>query len=82
MERFLLRRPVARWLSGLLVSVLAVAALTGLVGLLDPHVPPLNLWVLYVLPVMLIAMRWGTGLAAVTAVMSAVTFFILFPSAR
>jgi signal transduction histidine kinase len=78
MERFLLRRPVVRWLSGLLVGVLAVAALTGLVGLLDPHVPPLNLWVLYVLPVMLIAMRWGTGLAAVTAVMSAVAFSYFF----
>ena len=78
MERYLLRRPIARWLSGLLAGVLAVAALTGLVGLLDPHVPALNFWVLYVLPVMLIAMRWGTGLAAVTAVMSAVTFTYFF----
>jgi signal transduction histidine kinase len=78
MERFLLRRPIARWLSGLLAGVLAVAALTGLVGLLNPHVPALNLWVLYVLPVMLIAMKWGTGLAAVTAVISAVTFSYFF----
>jgi signal transduction histidine kinase len=78
MERFLLRRPATRWPSGLLAGVLAVAALTGLVGLLDPHVPPLNLWVLYVLPVMLIALRWGTGLAAVTAVMSAVAFSFFF----
>jgi signal transduction histidine kinase len=78
MERFLLRRPIARWLSGLLAGVLAVAALTGLVGLLDPHVPPLNLWVLYVLPVMLIAMKWGTWLAVVTALMSAVSFSYFF----
>jgi signal transduction histidine kinase len=80
MERFLLRRPIARWLSGLLAGALAVTVLTGLVGLLDPHVPALNLWVLYVLPVMLIAMKWGTGLAAVTAVMSAAAFsYFFFP---
>ena len=78
MERFLLRRPVARWLSGLSAGVLAVAALTGLVGLIDPHVPALNFWVLYVLPVMLIAMKWGTGLAAVTAVMGAAAFSYFF----
>jgi signal transduction histidine kinase len=78
MERFLLRRPVARWLSGLSAGVLAVAALTGLVGLLDPHVHALNFWVLYVLPVMLIAMKWGTWLAAVTAVMGAAAFSFFF----
>jgi signal transduction histidine kinase len=80
MERFLLRRPIARWLSGLLAGVLAVAALSGLVGLLNPHVPPLNLWMLYVLPVLLIALKWGTWLAVVTAVLSAVTFTYFFLS--
>jgi signal transduction histidine kinase len=69
---------IARWLTGLLADVLAVAALTGLAGLLNPHVSALNLWVLYVLPVMLIAMKWGTGLAAITAVMSAVAFSYFF----
>jgi signal transduction histidine kinase len=80
MERFLLRRPIARWLSGLLAGVLAVAALSGIVGLINPHVPALNLWVLYVLPVLLIALKWGTWLAAITAVMSAVTFTYFFLS--
>lgn len=70
----MLRMRIARWPSGLLASVLAVAALTGLVGLLNPHVSAQHLFVLYVLPVMLIAMKWGTGLATVTAVMSAVAF--------
>jgi len=78
MEQFRLRRPIARWLSGLLAGVLAVAALTGLVGLLNPHVPAQRLFVLYVLPVMVIAMKWGTGLATVTAVMSAVAFTYFF----
>jgi signal transduction histidine kinase len=80
MERFLLRRPIARWLSGLLAGALAVAALTGLVGLLNPHVSAQHLFVLYVLPVMVIAMKWGTGLATVTAVMSAVAFSYFFLS--
>jgi hypothetical protein len=53
---------IAGWPSGLLASVLAVAALTGLVGLLHPHVSAQHLFVLYVLPVMVIAMKWGTGL--------------------
>jgi hypothetical protein len=34
--------------------VVVVAALTGLVGLLDPHVPAQRLIVLYVLPSMVI----------------------------
>jgi signal transduction histidine kinase len=78
MERFLRRRMIARWLTGLLAGVLAVSALTGLAKLLDPHVSALNLWVLYVLPVMLIAMKWGTWLAAITAVLSAAVFSYFF----
>jgi len=80
MEQFLLRRPSARWLSGLLAGALTVAALTGLVGLLNPHVPALNLWVLYVLPVMLVALKWGTGIAVVTAVFGAGAFSYFFLS--
>jgi signal transduction histidine kinase len=72
---------IARWPTGLLAGVLAVAALTGIVGLINPHVSAQHLFVLYVLPVMLIAMKWGTGLATVTAVLSAVAFsyFYLAP---
>ena len=78
----MLRMRIARWPSGLLASVLAVAALTGLVGLLDPHVTAQHLFVLYVLPVMVIAMKWGTGLATVTAVMGAVAFSYFFLAPR
>jgi signal transduction histidine kinase len=81
MQWFMPRMRAARWPSGLLASVLAVAALTGLVGLLNPHVSAQHLFVLYVLPVMVIAMKWGTGLATVTAVIGAVAFsyFYLAP---
>jgi signal transduction histidine kinase len=78
MQRFILEMRVARWLTGLLASVLALAALTGFVGLLSPHLSAQHLFVLYVLPVMVIAMKWGTGLATVTAVMGAVAFSYFF----
>jgi hypothetical protein len=32
------RPSVGRWLSGMVVSVAAVAAVSGLIALLDPHV--------------------------------------------
>jgi signal transduction histidine kinase len=78
MERFLRRRMIAPWLSGLLAGVLAVTALTGFVGLLNPHVSAQHLFVLYVLPVMVIAMKWGTWHATVAAVMSALAFSYFF----
>ena len=37
---------MVRWLSGLLVSVTVVAAVSVLIGLLEPHVPVLSLLVL------------------------------------
>ena len=77
----MLRMRIARWPSGLLASVLTVAALTGLVGLVNPHVSAQRLFVLYVLPVMVIAMKWGTVLATVTAVLSAVAFSYFLPGA-
>jgi signal transduction histidine kinase len=72
------RPSVGRWLSGLLVSVTAVAAVSGLIALLDPHVPALSLLVLYILAVLPVAIVWGTALAAVTSVLSAVVFAYLF----
>jgi signal transduction histidine kinase len=74
------RPSVVRWLSGLLVSVTAVAAVSGLVGLLDPHIPAFRLLALYLLAVLVIAVVWGTALAAVTSVLSAVVFAYLFVS--
>ena len=78
----MLRMRIASWPSGLLASVSAVAALTSLIALLDPHVPAQHLFVLYVLPVMVIATKWGTGLATVTAVMSAAAFSYFFLAPR
>jgi signal transduction histidine kinase len=74
--------PNVRWLSGLLVSVTMVAAMSGLVALLHTHFHALNLLVLYLLVVMPVAIVWGTGLAAVTSVLSAAVyaFFFLSPS--
>jgi hypothetical protein len=60
---------VVRWLGGLVVSATAVAAVSGLIGLLDPHVPALSLLVLYILVVLSVALVWGTGLAVVTSIL-------------
>jgi hypothetical protein len=48
--------------------------LTGLVGLLDPHVQTQRLIVLYVLSAVVIATKRGTGLATVTGMLSVVAF--------
>jgi signal transduction histidine kinase len=69
---------VVRRLGGLLVSVAAVAAVSGLIALLDPHVPALSLLVLYILVVLPVAVVWGTGLAAVTSILSIAFFAYLF----
>ncbi|HYZ53948.1 MAG TPA: DUF4118 domain-containing protein, partial [Streptosporangiaceae bacterium] len=70
--------PIVRWLSGLLASVTMVAALSALLTFLNPHVPPLYLRVLYVLVVLPVAIVWGTGLAAFTAVLSAAVYDYFF----
>jgi signal transduction histidine kinase len=73
-----MRPSMRRWLSGLLVGAAAVAAVSGLVALLEPHVPVLSLLVLYILVVLPVAAVWGTGLAAVVSVLSTVAFAYLF----
>src|SRR5438093_1040653 len=50
---------VGRWLSGLLVSVTAVAAVSGLIAMLEPRVPVLGLLVLYILAVLPVDIVWG-----------------------
>ena len=69
---------VVRWLGGLLVSVTAVAAVTGIVWLLEPHVPVRSLLVLYILAILPVAVGWGTVLAAFTSILSAVCFAFFF----
>jgi signal transduction histidine kinase len=72
------RPPVARWLRGLAVSVIVVAVASGLVALLEPHLPVQSLLVLYILPVLAVAVGWGTALAVVTAILSAACFAYFF----
>jgi signal transduction histidine kinase len=73
---------MGRWLRGLLVSVALVAVISGLVALLEPHVPVLSLLVLYLLAVLPVAIVWGTVLAAVTSILSTVVFAYLFVPPR
>ena len=72
------RPSVVRRLGGLLVSVALVAAVSGLVELLDEHVPVLSLSVLYLLAVLPIALVWGPWLAGAVAMVSAVVFVAIF----
>jgi len=80
MARRRLRLP--RWLSGLIVSVALVAAVTGLIGLLEPHVPVLSLLVLYLLAILPVAVFWGARFAALTSVMSIAAFALGFLPSR
>ena len=56
--------------------MLLVAAVSGLTVLFQPWLLPLR--VLYILAVVPVAILWGTGLATLTAVLSAVAFDYLF----
>jgi signal transduction histidine kinase len=73
-----MRPGMARWPSGLLASVLLVAAISGLFVSLRPWLVPLR--VLYLLAVMPVAVVWGTRLAVLTAVLSVVAYqYLLIP---
>jgi K+-sensing histidine kinase KdpD len=74
-ERWM-RPGIVRWLSGLLASVLLVAVVSGLQVLFKHWLLPLR--VVYILAVVPVAIVWGTGLAALTAVLSAVAYDYLF----
>jgi two-component system sensor histidine kinase KdpD len=52
----------------------AVAVVSALIALLDPHVPVLSLGVLYVFAVLPVAVLWGTPLALVVSVASMLAF--------
>jgi signal transduction histidine kinase len=71
-----IRSGIVRWLSGLLASVLLVAVVSGLTVLFQRWLLPLR--VLYILAVVPVAIFWGIGLAALTAVLSAAAYDYLF----
>jgi K+-sensing histidine kinase KdpD len=79
MARSWLSPSMVRWSSGLLASVAMVAAVTGVIVLLERYIPVLNLLVLYLLAVLSVAIFWGSRLAAVTAVLSVGGFALLLP---
>src|SRR5882672_7400649 len=71
-------------LVGLLVAGLSVAATTGVIFAIRPHVPVLSTGVLYLLAVLLVSSSWGLWLGLLTSVASAVTFgfFHIPPTGR
>ena len=77
------RRTATRWwLIGLVVSTGLVAAVTGVISLLQSHVPVLSLAVLYLFAVLPVAVVWGLPLAIAVSVASmlAFNFFFLPPT--
>lgn len=68
--------------TGLLVAGAGIAVATGLIALLDAWAPVVSLGVLYVLPVLLVATRFGVALGVATAVVSilAYNWFLLPPT--
>jgi signal transduction histidine kinase len=79
MARSWLSQSMVRWSSGLLASVALVAVVTGVIVLLEGHIPVLSLLVLYLLAVLPIAIFWGSRLAAVTAVLSVGASALMLP---
>jgi two-component system sensor histidine kinase KdpD len=65
-------------LVGIPASVGAVALVSALVSVLEPHVPVLSLGVLYVFAVLPVALFWGTGLAVAVSVASMLAFNYFF----
>src|SRR5919206_3193760 len=63
---------------GLLAGLILVAAVTGVIELLQPRVPAPSLLVLYLLAVIPVALLWGPGIAVVLALVSVVVFVALF----
>ena len=70
--------PMPRWLSGFLAAVALVAAVSGLLLLVDPHAPALSLSVLYLLAVVPVAIMWGVRQAIVASLLSTASIAYLF----
>jgi K+-sensing histidine kinase KdpD len=64
----------SRRLTGWLVSVAAVAAVTVMIKLVHPHGPTRGLAVVYILVVLWVAVRWGPAFAFVASLLSAAAF--------
>jgi signal transduction histidine kinase len=73
---------VRRRLSGWLVSLALVAAVSGLIALLDPHTETSSLVVLYLLAVLPVAVYWGAPFGALVSVLSSAAFEFFFIAPR
>jgi two-component system sensor histidine kinase KdpD len=67
-----------RSLSGWLVSIALLAAVTGAIELLKTHVPVLSLGVLYIFAVLPVAIVWGLAYAIPVSIASMAAFNFLF----
>ncbi|WP_263980767.1 sensor histidine kinase [Streptomyces naphthomycinicus] len=77
-RRCVVRSPALRWPTRLLASVTMVAAMTGVIALLKPHIGTLHPLLFYLLVILPVAMLWGTGLALATSVLSVAVYGYLF----
>ena len=75
-----MRARTRHWVQATLVSVALVAAVTGVVALLKPHVPVQGLAVLYLPAVLFVAVEWGVTFAVLVSVASALVFALFLPS--
>jgi signal transduction histidine kinase len=72
-----------RWVGGMLWGAVLVAAASGVVALVEPYMPELTgLPLVYVLAVLVVAVRWGPGPGVAVAVMSVAVFTFLFVTPR
>jgi two-component system, OmpR family, sensor histidine kinase KdpD len=69
---------IRRRLSGWLVSIALLAAVTGAIELLKTHVPVLSLGVLYIFAVLPVAVVWGLAYAIPVSIASMAAFNFLF----
>jgi signal transduction histidine kinase len=67
-----------RWLTGWFVSAVLVAAVSGIVWLLEPHAPVSGLLVLYLLAVLPVAVVWGVVFGVIVSVASVAVFSFFF----
>jgi two-component system sensor histidine kinase KdpD len=67
-----------RELAGVVASVVAIAAVTGIVHFVRPHAPVFSLGTLYVLAVLPIAVVWGRTFAIATSLVSMLVFNYVF----
>ncbi|WP_198663677.1 sensor histidine kinase [Jiangella endophytica] len=69
--------PLQRWVGGALIGAGLIGLVTGLVAILNLHLPPRGLLILYLLAVVPVAIWWGAGPAALISAASVITFVLL-----